>query len=770
MKKQIISFLLVLVLLATLLPMFASCTKRTVALSDYHVVCGNDLAAYTKRCVSGLVDLLKEKTGEKIGLTTVNLAKEDTVKSPGYEILIGNTNREESQKALSRIKGYGYSITLSGDCIVIVGSTNLLTSMAIDYFTDHFLSGEIDANACVIEEVVVEEQPMLEITTETAFIHSAILTESDYPVSKIVDIKTAISEASDVRAMSMSIKPDSDSSPIEILLGSVERTEFVELVGGMKGNDYGVAVRYGKLLITALHNKAMKEAIELASSILRDSVTVVGQGDAAEKKLLLPVGFTRIETLQGNSFAVDFPQPDGLHASSALDVSDSSLEYIYKGEGLSVSHYEAYCKKLEAAGYTRYMSHSAEGSYFSTYNNVSAGVTLQVSYAAFAHAAEQEVTHFSPVLRVISAPLSAVNLINEAYLAPDYSYQKRQNSSITALRVSYNDKTSTYWGNIYVVTLEDGSFIVLDGGTGTTADVKRIYECLLDLYRRGHGGADPTAENPITIAAWYLSHEHSDHFVNMQNFIYTYCAHYDTTPIVIKSLIANFTSNQETDWHYVRNRVAEYASHVKGGMKYIKVHTGQKFYIANAAFEVMYTHEDLFPRRIKVYNDSSTVIRMTLQHTENGVVTEGSAESVLWLGDAQSLASKCMRAMWGEYLASDMVQVAHHGYSGCEIKLYQLVSPTCVWWPTGRREWSSAYHNEATTGYKKVSYQINYELPTVKYVILSDDCNYTVSITAAGADYRLEGDSPTGVFSAGEVQAVVASPMSKDAYSSFIVK
>ncbi|MBQ7365364.1 MAG: hypothetical protein IJW46_07180, partial [Clostridia bacterium] len=38
--------------------------------------------------------------------------------------------------------------------------------------------------------------------------------------------------------------------------------------------------------------------------------------------------------------------------------------------------------------------------------------------------------------------------------------------------------------------------------------------------------------------------------------------------------------------------------------------------------------------------------------------------------------------MWGNYLKSDLVQVAHHGFNGSTIETYSLVSPTVALWPT----------------------------------------------------------------------------------------
>ena len=280
---------------------------------------------------------------------------------------------------------------------------------------------------------------------------------------------------------------------------------------------------------------------------------------------------------------------------------------------------------------------------------------------------------------------------------------------------------------------------------------------------------EPTVEDPIRIAAWYVSHGHGDHYAATKLFIEKYCANYNTYKVTIDRLIANFASDEE---HYnseggrdpglgsynstLRDRYAEYSAMVSDapgeepGFKYIKVHTGQRFWLANIEFEVMYTHEDQYPRRIHVYNNTSTVIRMHIAHTQGGVISEDSVTTMLWLGDAQEDASRCMRAMWGEYIQSDMVQIAHHGGNGCEWLLYKLVAPETAWLPRSKTSFNStSLHNHKGDNIGAgCTKHVLYDLPSLMYVILSDVRNYTVSITAKGPVYATMGNAC--VFSAGD--------------------
>ena len=54
------------------------------------------------------------------------------------------------------------------------------------------------------------------------------------------------------------------------------------------------------------------------------------------------------------------------------------------------------------------------------------------------------------------------------------------------------------------------------------------------------------------------------------------------------------------------------------------------------------------------------------------------------LGDASTTASARMVKTYGDYLKSDMVQIAHHGYEGGTSSLYSNIGATVNIWPVGR--------------------------------------------------------------------------------------
>ena len=174
------------------------------------------------------------------------------------------------------------------------------------------------------------------------------------------------------------------------------------------------------------------------------------------------------------------------------------------------------------------------------------------------------------------------------------------------------------------------------------------------------------------------------------------------------------------------------------------MHTGQKLYFRNVELEILYTHEDMYPWSIEYFNDTSTVARIKTYSTDGSGITKDMTptSTSLWLGDAQMRASKVMRATYGQYLKSDIVQVSHHGAVGCEWELYQLTDPTYLLWPNSRETFqnSSSNPNNATE-YKRINYKIANELKNVKFIVLGEKYNLTITIGKNGPCFNLSGDN-----------------------------
>ncbi|MBR7112533.1 MAG: hypothetical protein IKC75_06405 [Clostridia bacterium] len=764
MKKKIIALLLLVCMLHSTALLFSSCGKKTIDLAnDYTVVYGADLSPSASTEVKDVISSLKKKSDQSIYTQKVN-ADDELEDVDKFEILIGNTNRKETEKARKKIKGSGYIITTVGQKIVIVGTTNFLTMLALEQFVDTYLSGD-KISSLEIEEEKLEKTVMLELGKEWKFVYSSYLRgEGDYVNEGIARVLTALEGFSDLKKRQIASITDKESANFEILAGLTERPETKEILSVMDAGNYAVAAKNGKLIVTAFNDDMMRKAFDRFIDILKDSVFVVEDGT---KHIVLPSEFSCIYTDQkAAGYITDFPRPEGLALSGTINVHDGSFEYYYEGAGVNGNAYAAYCEKLAKEGYVLKQEHLPKGtdSIFRTYVNETKGIMLYAAYNAFKYAGEQGTGH-KPAIRLIVGHLKKAAMVPDKLLTPDFS-GKIQNSSITAVQPDYNAGK----GQMEIITLENGSFVVIDGNTSSTEARDRIYNTLLDLYKRGHNGNNPSPHDPIRIAAWYCTHSHSDHIGAITNFIKSYCRNYNSYCITIDTLIGNFPSDEGYYNVYldksanttVRDTMAELsllisdAPGMKAGFEFIKVHTGQRFWIGNVEFEVMFTHEELFPRRLHSYNNSSTVIRTTLYHTENGKISEGSATSALWLGDAQAEACRIMCAMYGSHLDSDMVQVAHHIGSGSEFPIYALAKPTWAWYPCSLSSYLSLLRSSSTVGY-----QVSHNISSLQYVIVADVCNYTVVIGPGGAD-------PTGVFNAGEAEAVTLGRVDRNSTTGFM--
>ena len=753
MKRRILSLLLCVCMLASTAVLFSSCGKKTLDFANgYTVVYGEGVSQSISKEINALAKALTDKTGTDVATKKVKSDAELDGEAD-YEILVGYTNRPETERVLKKIKGQGYAIKTVGKKLVIVGTTNLLTSVALDYFVKTYVSGADSISTIDFKKVENYNMEMVEISTKTSFVYSnRLVGEGDYVIDAIQRVKTVLSDKSSVRGTGMNAINDTLSAKAEILMGVVNREETKALLSSMDSENYAVAVRNGKIIVTAFNDTVLSNAVELFGAMIGDAVYYNEEEDT--KQVLFPADFTRIYT-EDTDFVVDFPRPEGLTLTGTIDVYNNNLLYNYDGESVNPDAYEKYCKKLVSEGYSIYTDHNAEGNIFRTYINKTTNISLYVAYYAFQHAAKQNVDDREKCIHVIASTIEDANLIPEKMLTQDLSFTHLQNSAVTSVHLDYSDEDSGA-GQLEIMTLEDGSFIIIDGGNKRDADVTRIWNILVDLYKQGHSDMMPTPKNPIRVVAWYNTHGHGDHIGSTLQFINKYCKNYTQYPVTIDYLIANYPSDEgyyncyrdKNSNSSIRDNMKEYSAMIQdapgetAGMQFIRVRTGQKFYIANVEFEVMFTPEDFYPARTNTYNDTCTVIRTLMHHTKDGAITEGSSTSVMWLGDAYPTSASYMRAMYGSYLKSDVVQMSHHG-TGADWNIYGLIAAKCAIIPAKRVSYLSALGKTSSLMYK-----ITFSSKTVEYIIVADLCNYTLVLTQTGFNYTVGGR--TGVYNAGE--------------------
>ena len=778
MKKRVFSIFLCLTLLLGTVSLFASCKKTTgdpvvdkkvlaVDLSTYAIVQDAELSVDLKNQIANVATQLSAVTGVPFRPQVDQEA--EPVETPELEILIGNTKRVETEKAMKDAGKFGWVIRVFGNKIVIAGTTDFLTRVALAYFAENYINATaVQGTVMSLNKKVavknIESFALLEGSEEDGIGAFSVVYDSrcdategsadfgtepsgdtvDYPVTISTKIRNDLAKAANIRPNGFKPKTDAEEATTnEILVGNVDRPEMQAILATLGSDEYSIVAKDGKIFLAAWNDITLKRAYALFQSMVKESTVTDENGNEV---VMIPVKF-EIKMAVSGSWVTEFPRPEteGLKLITTQDVSDGSHLYVYGGEGVSLEAYRAYCEKLTANKYVMYGPETnIEGSYFATYINYSTGINLRVSYYAYAHAEEQDVDNFVESIRIVANTTDKVSTPDTDYFNPKQAYVKMNETMITSLKLDYK---AGEFGMSYVITLEDGTFIVYDGGGisgGNTSQHTILWGVLTDLYKATHEGAEPDSSNPIHIRAWILTHEHMDHYMIFTKFCETYGK---DAKLRFDMLLANFASDTEcinvynpesyveTNLESLQDKVTDRDGDGKG-FDYVKIHTGEVYYMANAKMEVLYTHEDIWPQRMYYFNNSSSIFRITLDST-NGKGVVDKSHTTVWLGDLERVGSKCLRAMYGETLDADHVQVAHHGWNGVETELYQLIAPEVVWWPAVNTVYTqNALNPDATAWYKKVDYAIANELPSVQIIIMADKYYTTMILDKDGSHYK----------------------------------
>ena len=233
-------------------------------------------------------------------------------------------------------------------------------------------------------------------------------------------------------------------------------------------------------------------------------------------------------------------------------------------------------------------------------------------------------------------------------------------------------------GMLYIIHLCDNSLFMMDGGFLLQWREEAL-DALWQFMRRITGtGEDGT----VRISGWYFTHTHADHIDGCVKLLNR---HHDQ--IVLERLMYNFPAwsaigGYEPSIIHVREQVARWYPQAK----YLKLHTGQKFQLADMTLEVYYTQEDpvtpeimdRFPLRDS--NCASTILKLTVAGRTAMMLGDTNIETEDWLVRYSDSAA------W----KADMVQVAHHCFNYLDT-LYDWIAAPAAMVPNS---WGGAHQPE----------------------------------------------------------------------------
>lgn len=211
--------------------------------------------------------------------------------------------------------------------------------------------------------------------------------------------------------------------------------------------------------------------------------------------------------------------------------------------------------------------------------------------------------------------------------------------------------------------LSDGSFVVFDGGHNA-GDAANLYKNLRQV-------AEKNGIQSIRIAALIVTHFHGDHCGFFESFVNSY-SDVRIDRAVLSEISTDLGAAASEGTSYSASSIsALQRSHPE--TRIVRLHTGQVLTLGDMQLEMLYTPADLSFGSLTDYNDTSMVMRLTV----NG-------KSILMTGDAATATWNLLSKKYGRYLHSDYLQVPHHGANGGgTIEAYALIRPTRLYWPAG---------------------------------------------------------------------------------------
>ncbi len=414
---------------------------------------------------------------------------------------------------------------------------------------------------------------------------------------------------------------------------------------------------------------------------------------AGEQLIKAPEGYyfitLVIEDFDDNEYSLDFSvytedNKDfikaiaGVHYIGEYDVGDDHSMKLYRG--VTEQAYLKVCEDFVSNGYALYSTNTSNGNIFNTYYNTSTKTMVHAYWI-----------EYSREMRVITAntsllPITSTSGNNSLY------------DSVLLYQMEALSEDKIDGGMGFIIRLHDGRFIIIDGGdysSSYTDNAVEIYNFLK---------ANAPNPNKIVIAAWILTHGHTDHTNAFEGFAQKY---YSNSTITIEAILFNPCQTDEQT-QFANFTTDSVYSTIKSKYPKVPVYkplSGQKYVFSKTTVEILYTMSDFLPNVIVNEGDGDTTAAkkgngnvQTMVFMMDLVSGDGVNNNLMVLGDTTTDACNEMSARYGSYLASTYMQASHHGLAqgaganlyhrrnNSTVEFYKYVSPQTVFWATSQEK------------------------------------------------------------------------------------
>lgn len=477
----------------------------------------------------------------------------------------------------------------------------------------------------------------------------------------------AVKDITDIELPTLTREEAAGIDTPRIILESTALAETEKYCGFIQPEGYAIDFAGEDIVIFAWTAEAMEKAI------LTFSQMISTDGEATfvvTKEENITVGST------DSAYYKDIPFEVGGRAVDSIYDSSNNTMVLYWAD-IAQTAFEEYTEKLDNLGFVRYQSLENESVAAVTYTKDNASV--HVYYLKRVRA-----------FRVVTQP-------NAELPVNPYGYDKICNAAVTQIGLDYSDPR-VVGGMGYLIRLEDGTFVVVDGGWNAS-DAKILYDLMLEQK--------PEGVDELVITAWFITHAHIDHCGVYNNFALKY-----QDKATVKMLIGNDASEYI---HSTLDNPGHIFAHAKkykdfSGCINIKAHTGQKFYFPGVTMTMLFSHEDIYPNHMFEINSAATTCFDAVINKDN--------TRFFFLADVTEEGAGYLVRMYSEDIKCDVLQIGHHGNKGGNYDLYSLCAPRLAFWPA-RAEYPDRPHIV-------IQPQNKWIFEHAEAVIRSGDGHYTV--------------------------------------------
>lgn len=693
MKKKIIALLIAAVLLLGLCACGGESPKKeiTVNLSEYAVVANRD-SKYARAAADALTQKLTE-----VGLTLPDKSASEK------RIVIGDDGSQEYRAAYEKVKGNeaDYIVSFQGNTILFAAKTDLILEEACNAFFLNYVKNAKEGTFKVTEgkqDLATAKEATMLVANGKALYEIVVASETEEITKQATKLADLLKSCG---ADKVTLNATYDAAKKQILIGKADFAETERALEKINENDYIVTADGNKIVLvggsdasTAVAVEAFCDQILFARSSAKDGAFAVLLSEPIVEQYCAP--------LKSIPAFPDTKRPD------LFPTGNGSNQYHYSDA--DPNNIDEYLVTLAGLGYTKTEDNTVAGNRFVTCKGKNG--LVHVSYLKDRDG-----------LTVITDPLTSATYKTEE---ADYTKVTETTLAVMSLDYSHRDKTDGN-GMSYVITLEDGRYIIFDGGYMNSSENKGADHHILYNYLKDN---NKRPDGRIVIAAWIFTHCHSDHIGAFRSFVATYASKVDVQYYV-------YNAGDASMYDQKPNTALDSIIHTLMRSFFPKSeriipHTGQTLKFCNVTFEVLFTQESHAPEKMEWVNDSSLILRMTA----NGV-------STLFLADSEEQTSNRLLAAYGNALKSDIMQVPHHAYSGGTIGLYEAIRPDLSLWPTSKEAFEQRIlgGGNASSGGKKSNKWLGENCP--KHFVADGEIEV---ITFVGGSDKISVDTYEPVF------------------------